>query len=120
MPILTIAHLDEEHLHDAWPILHAAGGEPQRLWWENEARALLGRGGGILAARAADGRVYGVATYECLHRGGGSILAVNRLVTLELSRKQPARQALRGAIDEMASAFGCSSVALPVSPSSSG
>lgn len=117
MPILTIAHLDEEHLLDAWPILHVAGGEVQRLWWENEARALLGRGGGILAARAADGTVYGVATYECAHRDAESVLAVDRLVALELNGNEPVKRALRGAIDEIASAFGCSAIALPARPS---
>ena len=115
MAILTTVHLDEGHLLDAWPILHAAAGEVQAQWWESEARALLARGGGVLAARAANGSVYGVATYECVHRGTGSVLAVDRFVTLELNRNEPAKEALRGAINEIAAAFGCRSIALPVS-----
>jgi hypothetical protein len=115
MPAFTIEHLDEQKLLDAWPILRAAGAEPLPDWWENEARALLGRGGGVLAARAPDGSVHGIATYECVHRPRtGSVLAVDRLVTFELSRKEPVKEALGGALHMIASAFCCSAIALPL------
>jgi hypothetical protein len=115
MPAFAIEHLDESKLLDAWPILRAAGAEPLPDWWENEARELMGRGGGVLAARAPDGSVHGVASYECVHGPRtGSVLAVDRLVTFELNRKEPVKEALCGAIYTIAAAFCCSSVALPL------
>jgi hypothetical protein len=115
MPAFTIEHLDEHKLLDAWPILRSAGAEPLPDWWENEALELMERGGGVLAARAPDGSVHGVATYECVHRpSAGSVLAVDRLVTFELNRKEPVKEALREALHRIASAFCCTCVALPL------
>lgn len=114
MPIFTIEHLAQSAILDAWPLVRSAGSEPLPDWWENEARALMDRGGGVLAARAPDGSVHGVATYECVHRQAkGSVLAVDRLVTLELNRKEPVKQALAGALQRIACAFCCSAIALP-------
>jgi hypothetical protein len=115
MPVFTIEHLDEHRLLDAWPILRSTGLEPLPDWWENEALELMGRGGGVLAARAVDGSVHGVATYECIHRPrAGCVLAVDRLVTFELNRKEPVKEALCEAIHRIASAFCCTCVALPL------
>jgi hypothetical protein len=114
MALFTIEHLEQSAILDAWPLLRSAGSEPLPDWWENEARALMGRGGGVLAARAPDGSVHGVATYECVHRQKGSVLAVDRLVTLELNRKEPVKEALGGALHMIASAFCCSVIALPL------
>src|SRR6476469_2081587 len=115
MPAFTIEHLDEHKLLDAWPLLRSAGVEPLPDWWENEALVLMRRGGGVLAARAPDGSVHGVATYECVHRPrAGSVLAVDRLLTFELNRKEPVKAALCEAIHRMAFAFCCSAVALPL------
>jgi hypothetical protein len=115
MPAFTIEHLDERTLLDAWPLLRSAGAEPLPDWWANEAIALMSRGGGVLAARAPNGSVHGVATYECVHRPrGGSMLAVDRLVTFELNRKEPAKEALGDALHMIASAFCCSAIALPL------
>nr|NUR37334.1 hypothetical protein [Sphingomonas sp.] len=115
MPAFTIEHLGEQTLLDAWPLLRSAGAEPLPDWWENEGLELMRRGGGVLAARAPDGAVYGIATYECVHRShAGSVLAVDRLVTFELNRKEPVKEALGGALHMIASAFCCSSIALPL------
>jgi hypothetical protein len=114
MAVFTIEHLDERKLLDAWPLLRLAGAEPLPDWWGNEALDLMGRGGGVLAARAPDGSIHGIATYECVHRPrAGSMLAVNRLVTCELNRKEPVKGALCGALHRIAAAFCCSAVALP-------
>lgn len=100
---------------DAWPVLHCTGSVLVAEWWEDEAHQLMNRGGGILAARAPDGSIHGVATYECVHRPRtGCVLAVGRLVTFELSRKQPAREALCDALHVIAGAFCCSAVAMPL------
>lgn len=115
MPAFTIEHLDEQRLLDAWPVLRAADTDPLPEWWANEAMALMSRGGGVLAARAPDGSVHGVATYECVHRPrAGPVLAVDRLVTFELNRKEPVKEALGGALHMIASAFRCSAIALPL------
>jgi len=115
MPAFTIEHLDEQKLLDAWPLLRSAGAEPLPAWWENEARSLMSRGGGVLAARAPDSAVHGVATYECVHRPRtGAVLAVDRLVTFELNRKEPVKEALGGALHMIASAFCCSAIVLPL------
>ena len=115
MPAFTIEHLDEEKLLDAWPLLRSRGSDPLPDWWTNEALELMGRGGGVLAARAPDGSVHGVATYECVHRPRrGPVLAVNRLVTFELNRKEPVKEALAGALHMIASTFRCSAIELPL------
>lgn len=115
MPAFIIEHLDTGKLLDVWPLLRVAGAELLPDWWENEARDLMRRGGGVLAARAPDGSVHGVATYECVHRPRtGSMLTVHRLVTFELNRKEPVKEALCDAIYKIAAAFHCSSVALPL------
>jgi hypothetical protein len=115
MPAFAIEHLDEHTLFDAWPLLRSAGAEALRDWWENETLELIARGGGVLAARAADGSVHGIATYECVHRPRtGPVLAVKRLVTFELNRKEPVKQALGGALHMIASAFCCTAIALPL------
>jgi hypothetical protein len=115
MPAFAIEHLGEQELLDAWPILRSANAQPLPNWWENEARELIGRGGGVLAARADDGSVHGVATYECVHRPrAGSVLAVDRLVTFELNRREPVKEALCDALYVIAAVFCCSAVALPL------
>ena len=76
MPAFTIEHLEKRTLSDAWPLLRSASREPMIDWWEKEARQLLDRGGGVLAARAPDASIHGIATYECIHRPRtGSVLA---------------------------------------------
>lgn len=115
MPTFRIEHLDDEKLLDAWPIVRSAGAEPLPDWWENEALELMRRGGGVLAARAPDGSIHGVATYECLRRSAcGPVLAVGRLVSFELNRRQPVRKALCDALQAIAAAFCCSAVVPPV------
>jgi hypothetical protein len=115
MPPFSIVHLDERNVLDAWPVLRSTGAVVVADWWEDEVHQLMNRGGGILAARAADGSIHGVATYECVHRPRtGCVLAVGRLVTIELSRKQPVKEALCDALHVIAGAFCCSAVAMPL------
>jgi len=115
VPPFTIVQLDDETLADAWPVVRLTTAEAVADWWESEARALMDRGGGVLAARSANGSVHGIATYECVHRlRAGSMLAVDRLVTFELNRKQPVKEALCEALYAIAAAYCCSSIALPL------
>jgi hypothetical protein len=118
---LTVEHLGEQRLLDAWPILEMTATELIPHWWQHEATELIRRGGGVLVARASDGLIYGLATYEpmrCSRRK--RVLAVQRLITFELSRRHPARQSLLHALDLLAVTLDCSEMALPVRPSRAG
>lgn len=115
MSPFSIEHLDERKLFEVWPVLHSTGSILVADWWEDEARQLMNRGGGVLVARAPDGSIHGVATYECVHRPRtGCVLAVGRLATFELNRKQPVKEALCDALNVIAGAFCCSAVAMPL------
>lgn len=114
-PALTLERLREHQLLDAWPLIGLAMAYPVRDWWTHEAAELLRQGGGVLVARRPDGLVHGLATYR---RSSPSkeqhILTVTHLITVELSRKQPVRQALLRALDALAIELRCSSMALPL------
>jgi hypothetical protein len=115
MANFTIERLSPERVSDAWPILQATRAEPLPQWWESEGKDLIQRGGGVLVARAADGSIHGLATYETAERPDAArVLAVETLVTFELSRKQPAKRALCAALELLATELGCSGVGLPI------
>lgn len=114
MQLFTVEHIEQELLESAWPVVRMAGEHFDSIWWQSEAEELIGRGGGVLAARGPDSAVYGIATYEPVKkRDLGQVLAVRTLITLDLARKAPARRALCSALDLVAGALGCTSVALP-------
>jgi hypothetical protein len=70
----------------------------------------------VLVARAADGSIHGLATYESVERpDGGRLLGVGKLITFELNRKEPVRHALCEALDLLARGGGFDGVALPLS-----
>jgi hypothetical protein len=108
MPHFTVHHLRTEQLAESGAILRLAGDRAALDSWHREARSLIGRGGGVLVARAADGSAHALATYEL----AGDTLAVTRLVSFDLSRKQPARLALVDALGMIAASLGCGAVDL--------
>lgn len=115
MPRFAIDHLSDDQLREAWPVVRMSQAHANCDWWMGEAAALIERGGGILAARAPDGNVHGIATYAVAHKPHlGRVLAVEDLVTFELSRRAPARHALYEALELLASAFDCRSIVLPL------
>jgi len=115
MAQFTIEHLSEDLLLDAWPVVRMANSHANADWWRSEATALIGRGGGILAARAPDDTIHGVATYEVAKKAlVGRVLAVDTLITFELSRRAPARHALCDALELLGHAFDCRSIVLPL------
>ena len=115
MAQFTIEHLSEDQLLDAWPVVCMSHSHASPDWWVSEGSALIERGGGILAARAPDGTIHGIATYEVTRRALlGRVLAVDTLIAFELSRRAPARHALCDALDLLASAFDCRSIVLPL------
>ena len=109
MPRFTIEHLGKEQLDEAWPLIHMSGAHVESNWWRTEAEELIKRGGGVLTARAADGSIHGIATYEA-ERGR---LAVERLLTFELNRSAPCRRSLCAALEVLAAALDCGGVELP-------
>ena len=115
MPRFTIEQLSGDRFSEAWPVVRASHSHANADWWISEASALAGRGGGILVARAPDGTIHGVATYELVRRTLlGRVLAVDTLIAFELSRRAPARHALCEALGLLASNFDCRSMVLPL------
>lgn len=115
MSKFAVEHLSEDRLAEAWPVVCMSHSHANADWWISESAALIGRGGGVLAARAPDGTIHGVATYEVAKKGFlGRVLAVATLVTFELSRRAPARHALCDSLDLLGHAFDCRSVVLPL------
>jgi hypothetical protein len=111
----AIEHLSEDRLAEAWPVIQQSHSHANAGWWISEGTALLERGGGILAARASDGTVHGVATYEVARKGLlGRVLEVDLLIAFELSRRAPVRHALCDALEILTSAFDCRSIVLPL------
>jgi hypothetical protein len=109
MPPVIVEHLSEPQLAEARAMVELGGGSPQG--WDAEAAALIRRGGGVLAARAPDGALHGLASYEIVERrGAGRELAVGRLIAFELNRRQPVRNELVGALQRISEARGCTSV----------
>lgn len=115
MPRFRIEHLNADRLVEAWPVVRMARAHANCSWWLSEAEVLIERGGGILAARAPDESIYGAATYAVARKPLlGRVLAVDMLISFELSSRAPARQALYEALGLLASAFDCRSIVLPL------
>jgi hypothetical protein len=115
MPHFRIQALKARELGEAWPIVHASASHPNVDWWISDAAEMIEGGGGVLVARAPDRRVHGVATFKVPPGAGAErTLAIPMLVTFELSRNAPARQALLCALRRIAVRFGCTHVALPL------
>ena len=115
MAPFAIEHLSEDRLAEAWPVVRMSHSHANADWWTSEAAVLIERGGGILAARGPDGTIHGVATYEVARKALlGRVLAVDTLITFELSRRAPVRHALCDALELLANAFDCRSIVLPL------
>lgn len=115
MTAFAIEHLSESELAEAWPVVSMSRLHAKADWWVSHGKSLIKRGGGILAARAPDGAIHGVATYEVARKALlGRVLVVDTLITLELSGRAPARHALCDALELLASAFDCHGIVLPL------
>ena len=116
MPDFTIQQLTREQLASAWPLVRARGAIIDLDRWLDAGRRLAANGGGILAVATAEGALHGVATYEPVEEVPvGRVLRVDTLVTFELSRRSPVRNALCAALAEFANRLQCDAitVALP-------
>ena len=115
MALFTVELLSEDQLVEADAMIRIAGANSPAGWWGSEAGELIRRGGGVLAARSGDGALHGLATYEVVRRQrAGRVLAVGTLLSFDLSRKQPAKQALVHALELISDAFDCSAIAVPL------
>lgn len=113
MPELTVRRLGESELELAWPLLRGRSGETSPGGWRRFAERLLRRGGGVVGIAAEDGLLHGIATFEPVTRArSGRVLQVDNLVTFELSRKAPVRNALCAALADFARALQCEAVSV--------
>ena len=107
--------LKAQKLGEAWALARSSGSYANEDWWIAEGADLIAAGGGVLAARAADGRLHGVATFQAPRLPNEDTLVVPMLVTFELSRDAPARNALLHSLKRIATKLECTHVLLPIS-----
>jgi hypothetical protein len=112
---VSVEALKKDRLSEAWALARSSGSYANEDWWIAESADLIAGGGGILAARAADGRLHGVATFQGPRRPNEETLVVPMLVTFELSRSAPARNALLNSLKRVATKLECTHVLLPLS-----
>lgn len=116
MSQFIVENLQNEQLREAWPVVRTSGLEANVDWWVHNATELIERGGGVLAARAPDGGIHGVATYAVVGKlPHARVLAVEILITFELNRSAPARRTLCEALEQVATALNCTGMALSLS-----
>lgn len=113
MPNFTVSLLSGAQIREAWPLIRMAAPEVPLERWEDYARSLLERGGGLLGLFAGDATLHGAATFlpedDLRH---GRALRVDNIVTFELNRSAPARRVMCEALDLIAEGFGCAAVIL--------
>jgi hypothetical protein len=114
MPDFRLIQLGADDLARAYPLVRGAVRVSQERW-ELYGRGLLEAGGGIAAVSGPDSCLHGIAAW----RLQGSlrhekVLAVELLVTFELSGDAPIRTFLCDALGEIARALGCESLVCSV------
>ena len=112
---VSVEALRTNKLSEAWALARSSGSYANEDWWIAEACDLIRGGGGVLAARATDGNLHGVATFRAPRRPNEETLVVPMLVTFELSRRAPARNALLHSLKRVAIKLECTHVLLPLS-----
>jgi len=107
MPRLSVSNLEPEGMAEAYPLIRRqAQVGPER--WQEFGKQLARRGGGVLAVRAEDQRVHGVAAYlPVASLKHGSALRVEAIAAFELGHVSLVRNALSAALDELARSLGC-------------
>jgi hypothetical protein len=112
MPKLLVSNLEPERMAEAYPLIRRmARVEPDR--WEAFGRHLVSQGGGVLAVRAEDERVHGVAAYlPVASLKHGHALRVEAIAAFELGHVSSVRNALSAALDRLAREKGCEVVTI--------
>lgn len=107
MPSLSVSNLGADELAEAYPLIRCLAGVETGQWIKF-AEHLLDQGGGVLAARAEDGRIHGVAGYVLgSNLKYGEVLRVEALVALEFGHTPLVRETLSSAIDDLADRLDC-------------
>ena len=112
MPTFTIAPLTIERIGEAYPLVRMAHPELTAAAWQAEARARL-RHGGIVVLLAPSGNIQALAGWT--DQPGSPTLKVDLFVVFELSRRAPARQALRDGLQALATGLGLEAVTFSLS-----
>jgi hypothetical protein len=112
MPDLTVVALDRAELSFVWPLVRAGGYDLGLEGWLIDGRALIARGGAVLAVRGGDGTFYGAATCEAIEQRGVRILKVDTFVACEVSRGAPVRRALTDGVEQFGEELGCAGIAV--------
>ena len=116
MAEFTVHALEPRELGEAWPIVRS-GPYPNVDWWLSEAAELIRNGGGVLVARARDGRIYAVAAFDATaHLATERVLTIRLLISFELSLSAPARGALLKSLQRIASRLECRHIVAPLVP----
>ena len=107
MPRLSVSNLEPDGMAEAYPLIRRqARVGPER--WQEFGKQLASRGGGVVAVRAEDQRVHGVAAYvPVVSLRHGTALRVEAIAAFELGHVALVRNALSAALDELARRLGC-------------
>ena len=112
MSIFSVVDMDENKVSAVYPLVRTAFPDVSPQQWLDYARMARMRGG-LLGLRGPQGTLYGFLTYrieESLRLG--RIFAVDHLLTFELNRAAPGRQALCEAAEALARNRGCKAIEL--------
>jgi hypothetical protein len=112
--LFHVEELKTRDLSEAWPTVRSSGVYANEDWWLAEASDLIAEGGGVLAARAQDGCIHAVATFERPEVAQEAVLTIPTLVSFDLGRGALAREALLKAIERIATKLECTHVILPI------
>lgn len=110
MPKLVVSKMDADMLDQAYPLVRRLARITLEQW-EQFGHRLIREGGGVLAVRAEDRQVHGVAAYLPVSSlKHGVVLRVESIATFELSHASPVRSCLFAALEELAAELGCGAV----------
>lgn len=107
MPNLSVSNLEPEQMMEAYPLIRRSARVATEDWSEFGCR-LADQGGGVLAVRAEDGQVHGIAAYlPVANLTHGKALRVEAFAAFELGHVSFVRNRLSSALDSLARAKGC-------------
>lgn len=107
MPRLSVSELKAEQAAEAYPLIRRVA-RVDVAQWESFCRHLASQGGGVLAVRAEDKRVHGVAAYlPVANLKHGSALRVEAIAAFEFGHAAVIRTALSEALDDVARRKDC-------------
>jgi hypothetical protein len=107
MPKLSVINLEPEYMAEAYPLIRCLG-HIKLEQWEEFGRRLAEQGGGVLAVRAEDMCIHGVAAYlptaSLKHRRA---LRVETIAAFEFGHSLLVRSTLSTALDDLAREKNC-------------